>query len=95
MAELIRVNGERREVFPADGSFTVDELHALIGGDFQVVSLLNGRFMYLDEEGKLKDLPFNLTATVMSRGVLADDDIIVGDVVVCDRLEAGYDEDDS
>lgn len=91
MAELIRVNGDRQEVFPSDGSFTAGELHALIGGDFQMVSLQNGRFMYLDENGKLKHLPFNLTATVISRGVLEEDDIIVGDVVVCNRKEAGCD----
>lgn len=71
MAKLLGVNGTVDEVAPADGkSFTLAELHALIGCDVvEAVPLENGWTMWLDEQGKLADppKPENVRATTLLR----------------------------
>lgn len=55
----------------------------------QVVYLNDGRVLCLDEEGKIKDLPYNNDATKLCREFEAifPSDWIVGDVVVLDSAE--------
>lgn len=84
MATKITVEGaESRHT-----DMSLEGLQAAVGGWIQVVPTNDGREMVLDEEGKLKEnLVVNEKATALTRGVVADDDLIVGDVVVCDKGE--------
>jgi len=105
MATLIPAGGgEPRYIAPADGkAFRADELHALVGGYFEV---LRSRWfiasaigeggellLFLNEDGKRLNLPVNGFATSIARAgrVLPPGDVIVGDVVLCTWAEAGED----
>lgn len=89
MAILIPAAGETREVQPADGvTFTIHELQGFVGGYIEAVRV-GDDYLFLNEEGKLKQLPVNRAATVLTLGLIAADDYIVGDCVLCSPLEAG------
>lgn len=90
MARVIEPDGSQRTVTPAYGpAFTLDELRALIGGYLEVVRLSPGHMMLLDEEGKLKHLPYNLVATVLAAPSLFPGDYIAGTAVVMTDEEMG------
>ncbi len=92
MATLIRAGGGPEDVQPADGhAFTLPELQQIVGGYIEVVRAADGRLMFLNEDGKRLNLPWNGFATFLVRGLIGDDDYIVGDVVLCTRTEAGED----
>lgn len=84
MAYIIRINGEKENVVPANGSdFTLDEIKTLIDCDWvEVVKLSGGMLMVIDEEGKLVNKRCNLAATELYGHPY---DVIVGDVLVCDK----------
>ena len=71
-------------VNPKDGKkFTLEELQGFVGGYIERIPVKGG-FMYLNEEGKLKDLPRNERATQLaldSQGIFPDD-YICGDALV-------------
>ena len=82
----IKASGETKYVEPKNGKdFKLDELQGFVGGYIEVVDVLTGApkgsIMIVNEEGKLKGLPYNGIASAMV-GFL---DAIVGDVLVCDR----------
>lgn len=83
MARLIKVDGT--EVVLPDVS--LETLQKAVGGYIQIVPTNDGRLLVLDEEGKLKEKPVNATGTKLTRGVVADWDLIVGDVVVANNDE--------
>lgn len=91
MARWIKVNGEETYPDPANGTdYSLAEMREAIGGGYiEVLELESGEIMVLDEEGKLKGLPVNLLATAMTRGLLSDSDLIVGDVLAIrdDQIE--------
>lgn len=88
MATIYRVDGSEEEVEPKSGkTFKLDELQAIVGGYIQIVDLPNKQIMVLDEEGKLKDYRYNPRATILTRGILAPNDVIVGDVLVCESKQ--------
>jgi hypothetical protein len=92
MAILIPANGDPREVLPKVGpSFDLSELQAFVGGYIEALGLDAGHVMFVNEEGKLTGLPFNYRATVLVRHVIQRNDFIVGDAIICSRLEAGED----
>ena len=70
----------------ADGVFPLETLQGAVGGWIECVWLGEAGFpdldMFVNEEGKLDGLSFNVVATRLS-GILVHDDCIVGDVVVC------------
>lgn len=81
MATLYKTDGTQTEVTPKNGKqFTLEELQALVGGYIQVVNTNDRRVMVVDEEGKLKDKPYNQAATRLYK--YGTDDRIVGDVVI-------------
>jgi len=55
----------------------------------EVVYLNDGRVMCIDEEGKLKDLPYNQKATEIAKEFEAiyPSDYIVGDAVILDSVD--------
>lgn len=79
MAQLIRANGDIKEIEPADrNSFTLKEMQEYVGGWIEVIYLASGEIMVLNEEGKLIELPINEKATELYGSY----DVIVGDVMV-------------
>lgn len=91
MATLIKADGTKREVSPANGKeFSLEEMQGFVGGDIQIVTLPSGDEMVLAEEGKLLGMPVNTEATLMARPAgIAPNDLVVGDVLVCTFTEAG------
>jgi hypothetical protein len=65
--------------------FNGDELSTLqrcVGGNVEIVRLSDSVTMWVNEEGKVIDLPPNRIATRLFRTVFNSYDIIVGDVVL-------------
>lgn len=83
MATIYKAHGEVIDNYqPRNGSdFQLDELQAVVSGYIEVVYLQDGRLMVVNEEGKLNGLAINWNATLLVGGR----DIIVGDVLVCNR----------
>lgn len=85
MAKLYKTTGEIIEVEPKNGSdFSLEELQSFVGGSIEVVPLTDGEYMVVNEEGKLRNLPYNSTATKVYNDALDwEGDWIVGDALVC------------
>lgn len=67
-----------------DTTADYDAIKAGVGGGWiQAIALPDGNYMYMDEEGKLKNFAYNFFATVLARQVLFDEDYIAGDAVIC------------
>jgi len=86
MAQFIKSNGAELELLPEKGTqFTLKELQDLVDGFIEIVPAKDGRLIIINEEGKLKDLPLNQKASLLYKFV--GKDVIVGDVLVCDKSE--------
>lgn len=100
MALIIKVDGTRQEVkgTKENGALTYEQLKDAIGGGFiQAVGCdpkVTGGYdhYYCDEEGKLKNFPFNHEATKLSTYTMPDD-VLVGDVIFCKTVGVEMDED--
>lgn len=95
MAILIDVQGNVSEVFPQDKKkFSLEELQKFVGGYIEAITFPDENIMFINEEGKLYNLPYNRLATMYVELHFPDfRDIIVGNAVICNRTESG-DEDD-
>lgn len=78
-AALIPVSGASRQIAPQADTFSLIELQTYVGGYIEAVYLPGNRVMFVNEEGLLKELPLNVSASSLAQRW------IVGDVVVCDR----------
>lgn len=89
MATYINVSGFELDVFPNNGEkFTLEEVQKLVGGYVERIAMPDGQAMYVNEEGKLNDLPYNIKATTMLKmHGLIPYDYIVGDAVVLSNDE--------
>ena len=86
MAEIIRTDGTRHAVAPANGEyFTLEEMQAAVGGLVQIVELDDKQSMILNEEGKLLDQPYNEEADEIFHQHFVTLDYIVGDVLLCEN----------
>jgi len=83
VARVIKVDGTESELHDV----SLESLQKAVGGWIQIVPTNDGRLLVLDEEGKFKDKPVNREGTRLTRGVVADWDMIVGDVVVANKDE--------
>lgn len=84
MATIYGTDGSIKEVQPKNGTdFSLEELQGVVDGYVELIGLSDDRLMVVNEEGKLIGLPINGNATVLAR-LEGYDDIIVGDVLVCD-----------
>lgn len=93
MATLIPIVGQVQEVLPRQGeSFTLAELQTIVGGYIELVKLAPNQLLFCNEDGKRLNLPVNMRATALTRGIVGDDDFIVGDVIICSMQEAGEDD---
>lgn len=71
-----------RQVYPENGTdFKLEELYVFVGSPIEVVYTDNKQLMVINEEGKIKGLPLNMTATMFSG--LFPDDVIAGDALMC------------
>jgi hypothetical protein len=95
MATLYMTDGRTKEVRPSNGvHWTLEELQGFVGGYIELVSTIDGRFMVINEEGKLKELELNIPATRLY--IHGRRDVILGDALVVDtKLELdGPDDED-
>lgn len=85
MAEIIKTDGTRQPVQPANGTdFKLEEMQAIVGGDIELVFLNDTDIMVVNEEGKVHGLKHNPTATrIFKENHPSLSDYIVGDVLVC------------
>lgn len=102
MALLIKADGTKEVVHPANGkAFTLEELQKYVGGYIELLYALrlgeceklgmaskgnNTLEMYINEEGKINDLPPNLIATILY--TYGGHDIVCGDVLLANRSES-------
>ena len=75
---VIHTDG-RRELKPIEG---LKSLQDAVGGHIEGVRLKDEAFMYVNEEGKMRDLPFNDLATQLWVESYGRTDYIVGDVAI-------------
>ncbi len=90
MAKIYRASGDVENVEPKNGTdFQLEELQAIVGGWIEIIFLSDdeGGVMILNEEGKLRNLPYNKRATMLHRRFVYEPDIIVGDVLICNESE--------
>lgn len=85
-ATIYRTDGEMQEITPANGKeFQLEELQKIVGGLIEIIPCNDSNLiMILDEEGKLKNKPFNSEATELVSEIIPSWDVIVGDVLVCE-----------
>lgn len=84
MAEIIKANGEHKVVEPNNGKdFKLKELIEIVNGWVEIVWLPNDKIMIVNEDGKLLDLPINQEATKIYQDTFGFNDVIVGDVLLC------------
>lgn len=85
MATFLRTSGEREVLSPPNGvNWSLVDLQTLVGGFIEVVRTVDGHFMVLDEEGKLKRKPLNREATIAY--VHGRRDPVCGDVLIIDSM---------
>jgi len=98
MAIRIAADGTEVKIELTNGrsTFSLEELQAAVGGYIELLSLPDGRDMYLNEDGKAKGLPYNAKATALGRAAgISDRDWVVGPVIVLDPSEVRQDGDES
>ena len=86
MAKLSKANGEKVDYT----DFTLEAMQEAVGGYIEIVnSQYEDICFVMDEEGKLKGKEINLDATISARAhkAISENDIIVGDVIICQRNE--------
>ena len=96
MATFIRADGSTEYLQPSNGvHWSLEELQTLVGGYIELAGTRDGRYLVLDEEGKLDHKgpkPINRMATALYK--YGDHDPIVGDVLLVDtKLELDGPED--
>lgn len=96
MAQWIKTDGVVEEVFPANKHFTLPDLQRFVGGYIECLYLSDGAVMYINEDGKRDELPFNKIADEIAHKQtgIAPWDPVVGDVLIATRAETGDDEEE-
>ena len=87
MATLIKASGTEIEVHPKGQHFTLEELQSIVEGYIEMITIDKEFSMILNEERKLMCLPYNEKATRIYHKVRYTDDVIVGNVLICNNIE--------
>lgn len=92
-ALIIMPDGQKLPVAPLNGrDFSLEEAQAIVGGYVQMILLMEGRIMLVNEEAKIMPAVKaggndpNPTATMLAHhmGAIAADDYIAGVALVCE-----------
>lgn len=82
-AFIYKTTGEIIPVYPKNGTdFSLNELQSFVNGSIELVTLKDGMYMIVNEEGKLFNLEENVQATSLFRLSYITDDFICGDALV-------------
>lgn len=82
-AFIYRTTGEIIPVYPKNGTdFSLNELQSFVNGSIELLTLKDGMYMIVNEEGKLFDLEENMQATSLFRLSYNTKDYICGDALV-------------
>lgn len=85
---IIKTNGSVVKVEPKNGSdFKLDELKEVVNGYIEIITLNDGNYMVVNEEGKINGLEYNPIATGILCGARGFGDFVVGNVLVCKTSE--------
>ena len=90
MAKWIKTNGDVVDVSPKNKGevFTLDELKGYVGGWIECIYLNRKQVLVINEEGTLKNLPYNAVATEAFRMAFnTTNDFIVGDALLCELVK--------
>lgn len=85
MAKLLTPNNQATEIIPInDQTFTLEELQEYVGGYIEILYLHHNQVLVVNEEGRLRKLPYNQQASDMY-----SNNYICGNAVWCntDQLE--------
>lgn len=75
---ILRYDGEHVETSPRNGKhYTLKELSNAVNGYAECVRLIDGRHMWVNEEGRMLSLPTNSAASALAGRT------IVGNVLIC------------
>lgn len=82
MAQIIRTNNTRDTVKPSNSrTFTLQEIHDIVGGYFTYIHMSDGRLMLVNENSLRLQLPDNYIASLIVQKT------IVGNVLVVEMNE--------
>ena len=89
MADLLKADGTSEKVTTEMGQFKLRDMRALIGCRMvEVVFLVDGRTMWIDEEGKFKQHELNHLATNhLHRAGGSHTDYVAGNALICNVTE--------
>jgi len=79
-AIVITVDGLQKDIEISE-DISLKTLQDAVGGFIQSVDLL-GLTMWINEEGKIDNLPFNPFATILWEAAFGKTDVILGDIVL-------------
>lgn len=96
MTALYETSGRVKEIEPSNGvHWTLEELQNLVGGYIEIVCTIDGRFMVINEEGKVLNPPLDLNIPATRLYIHGRRDTIHGPAVVVDtKLELDGPEED-
>lgn len=81
---IIMADGLQKNVDPANGTdFSIDELNEFVDGYIEILHI-GDKLLVCNEEGKLKNLQYNATATCLINAA-GIKDYIVGNALFCDK----------
>jgi hypothetical protein len=89
---LYKPDGTVQQIMPRNGKvFSTEELQRLLGGPIEFIPMKRDRgraiIMYVNQERKLRNLPYNEQATrLLHPALLQAGELVVGDAIVI-RLE--------
>lgn len=81
MVKIVKTNGQIIDL--EDKQLYLEQMQKVVGGYIEIVRLKNGWLVVCNEEGKLIGLEENPVATLVCN-VNGFNDLIVGDVIICE-----------
>lgn len=81
-AITINTEGEVKEVQLSNGDDNLAQLQEAVGGLVEAIDLTPNLTLWCNEEGKLRDLPINFSATLLWEKYFGQTDVILGNVIL-------------
>lgn len=87
MATLYTPDGRTKEVRPSNGvHWTLEELQGFVDGYIEIARTLDGRFMVINELGKVLPVPLELNIPATRLYIHGRHDVILGNALVVDTI---------